>query len=398
MHARLLQVALVAVAITCGSCDFSVEEEDGPPPPLKDRGALLDRVGRPRRLLVGLGNDVPGAEKNFDTKEAHVFGLPVVLDLHYVYLSGLKGETGKDGPGWPEYEPDGAFVTRIATDAAEKNIVPMFTLYQVAARGEERFDLLVEDDFMTKYWAGVRLLFTKLGAFGKPALVHLEPDFWGFAQRRAVDDPARLPVTVRKLVTECADLPDDVAGMGKCIVRLSRTLAPNVTLGFHASGFGNYDRPKAVAKFLVAVGAYEADFLAVDTLDRDAGCFEARVDPYCERVDGVVYWDESNRTPPTFREHFAWVKTVHERTGLPILWWQTPLGVPSDAPGGAPKKYRDNRVKYFFEHPNELEEAGGFGMAFGTGAPNQTDATTDGGQFAAAVTKYYAAPVAISRP
>jgi hypothetical protein len=349
-------------------------------------------------LLVGLGNDLPGAEKNFDTKQAHVFGLPTALDLHYVYLSGLKGEPGKDGPGWPDYEPDANFVTRIANDAAEKNIVPMFTLYQVAARGEERFDLLVEDDFMTKYWSGVRILFTKLAAFGKPALVHLEPDFWGFAQRKANDDPSQLPVTVRAKVDECHDLPDDVSGMGKCIVRLARAIAPNVALGFHASGFGKLDRPKAVAKFLLDIGAYEADFVAVDTLDRDAGCFEARVDPLCGRADGIVYWDEANRSSPTFAQHFAWVKTVRERTGLPILWWQTPLGVPSDTPGGTAKKYRDNRVKYFFEHPNELVESGGFGMAFGTGAPNQTDVTTDGGQFADAVTKYYASPTPITSP
>lgn len=398
MHARLLQVTLFCLVASGLSCDGTPKEEDDGPPPPKDRRALLERIGRPRQLLVGLGNDLPGAEKNFDTKQAHVFGLPATLDLHYVYLSGLKGEQGKDGPGWPEYEPDGNFVTRIANDAAEKNIVPMFTLYQVAARGEERFELLVEDDFMTKYWAGVRLLFTKLGAFGKPALVHLEPDFWGFAQRESRDDPSKLRVTVGAKVDECKDLPADVSGMAKCFIRLARALAPNVALGFHASGFGNIDRPRAVAKFLLAIGAYDADFVAIDTLDRDAGCFEARIDPRCERADGIVYWDETNRAPPTFKDHFAWVKTVRERTGLPILWWQTPLGVPSDKAGGTAKSYRDNRVRYFFEHPNELVESGGFGMAFGTGAPNQTDATTDGGQFANAVTKYYASPAAITSP
>lgn len=400
MHARLLQLTLVTL-LACSSCESSTEEEDGPPPPLKDRGALLERIGRPKRLLVGLGNDLPGAEKNFDTKQAHVFLLPATLDLHYVYLSGLKGEQGPSGPGWPEYEPDGNFVTRIANDAAEKNVVPMFTLYQVAARGEERFDVLLEDDFMTKYWAGVRLLFTKLGAFGKPALVHLEPDFWGFAQRESRDDPSKLPVligTAGAKLDECKDLPADVSGMGKCFVRLARALAPNVALGFHASGFGNFDRPKAVAKFLLAIGAYDADFIAVDTLDRDAGCFEARIDPLCARTDGLVYWDETNRSPPTFKQHFTWVQAVHERSGMPILWWQTPLGVPSDEPGGTAKKYRDNRVKYFFEHPDELALAGGFGMAFGTGAANQTDVTTDDGQFANAVTKYYASPTAITSP
>src|SRR5690606_14510932 len=137
----------------------------------------------------------------------------------------------------------------------------------------------------------------------------------------------------------------DVSGMGRCIVRLGRRIAPKVAIGFHASGFGAIDRPKEVARFLLRVGAYDADFVAVDTLDRDAGCFEALIDPYCERSDGILYWDESNRSSPSFRDHFAWVRTIHERTGLPILWWQTPLGVPSDAPGGRPKAYRDNRVK-----------------------------------------------------
>jgi len=339
-------------------------------------------------MLVGLGNDLPGAEKNFDFTQAHVFGLPATLDLHYVYLSGVKGEAG-----WPDDEPDGGFVTTIATEAAKKGITPMFTLYQAAARGELRFDVFHDDDFMTKYWAGVRLLYEKLRAFDKPALVHLEPDFWGFAQRSG-----GAAVLVKTKVAECTDLPDDVTGLGRCLLRLARTLAPKVLVGFHASGFGALDRPKEVAKFLTTVGALESDFIVVDTLDRDAGCFEARTDPACRRTDGVVYWDPENVHPPTFREHFDWVKTVHIRLGLPVLWWQTPLGVPSDAPGGTPKHYRDNRVRYFFDHPADLEAAGGFGMAFGTGAPNQTDATTDDGQFAAAVTKYYASPFALTKP
>ena len=72
--------------------------------------------------------------------------------------------------------------------------------------------------------------------------------------------------------------------------------------------------------------------------------------------------------------------------------------VPSDEPGGTKGRYRDNRVKYFFEHPAELVAAGGLGVAFGVGAPNQTDITTDGGQFARAVTSYYASPFAIDQP
>lgn len=260
-------------------------------------------------------------------------------------------------------------------------------------------DVLVEQDFMTKYWFGVRLLFEKLRDVDRPAMVHLEPDFWGFAQQRAggAGAPSDVPAIVGDLVPECADLPADVGGLGRCILRLARRIAPKVAVGFHASGFGAIGRPKRVAKFLGECGALDADFVVVDTLDRDAGCFEAG-DPYCERSEEKVYWDEKNEQSPSFREHFAWVQTIHERLGLPVLWWQVPLGVPSDVPGGTPKHYRDNRVRYFFEHTNELDEAGGFGAAFGVGAPNQTDITTDGGQFARAVTRYYDRPLAITAP
>jgi hypothetical protein len=76
-----------------------------------------------------------------------------------------------------------------------------------------------------------------------------------------------------------------------------------------------------------------------------------------------------------------------------MLWWQTPFGVPSATPGGTAGKYRDNRVKYIFEHTDEFVAAGGLGVVFGGGAGNQTTYTSDSGQFKAAVTKYFASPV-----
>ena len=72
-----------------------------------------------------------------------------------------------------------------------------------------------------------------------------------------------------------------------------------------------------------------------------------------------------------------------------------PLGVPSAKPGGTPGHYRDNRVRYIFDHIGELVDAGGVGAVFGTGAERQTSIETDGGQFKAAVTKYFAQPTAL---
>jgi hypothetical protein len=78
--------------------------------------------------------------------------------------------------------------------------------------------------------------------------------------------------------------------------------------------------------------------------------------------------------------------------GLPVVWWQTPFGVPSTTPGGTAGHYRDNRVDYFLKHPTELVAVGGLGVVFGSGAENQTTPASDGGQFQNLSTQYLANP------
>jgi hypothetical protein len=199
---------------------------------------------------------------------------------------------------------------------------------------------------------------------------------------------------VGALVPECTDLPSDVSGMARCVIRLSRKLAPKVVIGLSASTFGaftnGYSDPARIGSYLKAIGAGEADITIVETLDRDAGCFEAASDPNCRR-SGSFYWDESNVAHPSFHDHLAWARTIRDVVGTPLLWWQMPLGVPAGSAGSA-GHYRDNRVHYLFAHPEEFAAAGGIGAVFGTGAPNQTDATTDGGQFKSALAKYRSSP------
>jgi hypothetical protein len=132
--------------------------------------------------------------------------------------------------------------------------------------------------------------------------------------------------------------------------------------------------------------------VATDALDRDAGCFEAKTDPNCQR-GGTFYWDETNTTSPNFHEHLAWVKTITTGLEKPMMWWQVPFGVPNNTPGGSARHYRDNRVHYLFGHIQEFIAAGFAGAAFGVGAGNQTDIFTDGGQFRNAVNGYFAHPV-----
>jgi len=80
---------------------------------------------------------------------------------------------------------------------------------------------------------------------------------------------------------------------------------------------------------------------------------------------------------------------------LPIIWWQTPQGVPSSTPGGTASHYRDNRMHYFLTHPSQLTAVGGLGIVFGTGENHQTTIMTDGGQYQSLSGAYLAAPAAL---
>jgi hypothetical protein len=334
------------------------------------------KLGREPNFLIGMGNDLPS---DYVWENAGIYTLPERLDIHYYYLT----------QGWETWNEGGWFPYILGSVDVQQGSVPMATLYAMAGAGENNLSVLTDSGYMGPYWTNLKLLFERYGTdLDQPAIVHLDPDFWAFAQQGSGGDPTSLEVI---LDSECSALPNDLTGMGQCIVQLARSLAPKLVLGFHASQWAAGSAAE-VGEFLRAIGAGQADIVVIDMLDRDAGCFEDGTLPQCQR-GGVFYWDETNQTSPNFHEHIAWSKEVGEVLGVPILWWQIPFGVPSDTPGGTPGHFRDNRVKYIFEHVQEFVDAGGLGACFGTGAGDQTYIDSDGGQFANAVTGYYANPV-----
>ncbi len=381
-----------ATVLACAACvaptDTDTDEEIGTVQqglgwsPYKH---FSDKLGLPSRFQIGLGNDVTAAE-GWNANRAAAYELGTKLDIHYMYLSGFDWRT------WNS--PEGSYINIHANAAKSRNVIPMFTLYQAAVWGDGNIGAFNDWNYMNQYWRGVRVMFERLAIFNSPAIVQLEPDLWGYAQQKGGDDPARVPVRVGSMVPECRDLPENVAGLGKCMIRLGRRIAPKTVIGLSASTFGAYTNgssdPWRIASYMNKVGSVEADFIVVETLDRDAGCFEVGSDPNCRR-NGTVYWDESNTRHPNFRDHLSWANAIHRGTGKGLLWWQMPLGVPSGSSGWA-GHYRDNRVRYLFSHVNEFVAAGGVGAVFGTGAPNQTTARTDGGQFKNVVSSYYKNP------
>ena len=354
-----------------------------PAPPLtlaQKAAALSAQLGLGKHLLLGLGS----------TSVADINKQNLHIEIYDQYLNGV-GSTA-----WPTWNsPSGAYVQVVAANAASLGAVPMFTLYQMASNGDGNLSGLNDPLFMAAYWANVRLLFQQIKIVGKPVLVNFEPDFWGYAQRLSSNaDPSTVAAVVSSN-PDCNTLSNDVKGVAQCLLQTARKYAPLAYVGFPTSLFP--DLAGTALGFMQKLGADKADFIVMETLDRDAGCFEKSVQAsYCQRSSSTPwYWDENNLSTPNFSQHLSLAQTYHQGLQLPLLWWQTPLGAPSVQPGGVANAWRDNRAHYFLTHAAELVAAGGFGAVFSAGESHQTTINSDGGQFKTLSSQYYTAPAAL---
>ena len=89
---------------------------------------------------------------------------------------------------------------------------------------------------------------------------------------------------------------------------------------------------------------------------------------------------------PSFHQAFTWVAALTDRVGRPALWWQLPLGNMS-LPDVA-NQWQDNRMDYFFAHPDEVAKTNTFAMVFGAGESHQTSPSTDGGNLVRKVLQF----------
>jgi hypothetical protein len=362
---------------------------------------ITSLLGKSNRVLIGLGSL---SEPDYATDlqgqgvAANIIQNPDIVD-QYLPDFGYSSSTPNY---WINYNsPPGSYALDVAQDADAIGAVPMFTLYQMAQDGDGNISWIDTPSQMDIYWSHVRILFQMINKFGKPALVNLEPDFWGYVELDAPNgDPTQMAASVNDQA-ECAALPNNVTGLAACILVLGRTYAPNALIGFQPSFFG--ENAPQLANFMNLLGAQNADFTVAETLDRDAGCYEeAQIQitdttnihaaTTCTRT-GTFYLDETNQTTPNFNQEIDEWATYRDdlATKLPIIWWQTPLGVPSSTPGGTDGHYRDDHVDYMFKNMSQYADMGTFGIVFSGGASYQTSITTDGGEFATLFNQYLSA-------
>jgi hypothetical protein len=334
------------------------------------------------KLLVGFAGD-----------DSSVTAAP--FDIRYRYINSSAFSTydhascmlnvGANCPWWGGWQeqgvPGGLYATRhvAASQAAtwqsvSRPQIPAFTYYMVLPasglqEGTSEVAAINDTTFLTQYFDDWRFLLQKIG--NNPALLHVEPDFWGFV-RSLNSNPAAVPAKVAASnPTDCSDttqFPDNAAGFARCMISMVRTHAPHASVGLHMSPWAgtSQSEAQAMATFFLALGADQGDFVVTDMADRDAGYYETVLN------QNWHWWDNAR-----FTSFLAWSKTVTDLIGKPMVLWQIPLG--NSQQNNTPNHYKDNLVETLFSHMGELRDANVVAMMFGSGGSQQTSPETDGG-------------------
>jgi len=398
-------LALHGLALAaCGTAASGAPGDGGPGTPPAALRCQGSAPGLPDRLAVGYAGDlaVVGAQ-GFDLRYQYLAGVlapdPACLDPARAKAAGCGTEWW--GTWQWDQEPPGRFVSGFAGATAAAGLRPMFTYYLLypaaqrllgIAEGTPEVTVAARDrDFMRAYLDDFRFFLTRLGA--APAVVHLEPDFWGYAQhaaRAAGTDAHGLPAAVASANPgDCGAAEESIAGLGRCMISMVRTYAPGALVSLHgsawASGFdcvSNRDagldvaaEARRTADFLLQAGGGCADLTVVDLSDRDAGWYARQSPPRDTWLSATA------ATLPSFSQALTWSAALAGRTGRPALWWQLPVGNMS-LPNGC-GAYQDDKLDWFFDHAAAVAASGAVGMAFGSGATCQTSPETDGGHLVA---------------
>jgi hypothetical protein len=317
------------------------------------------------------------------------------VNARYQYLAGGVN-TKNPWPAWGR--GDGRFVSDYVAESREAGLLPVFTFYEIrqslpgaSERDEAKavLDNLRNATTMRAYFENVRLLMQRLGAQDASAVVHVEPDLWGYAQQSRGDDPRATRAAISTSgVSELAGLPDDLAGFARAWERLRDRYAPNVVLGYALSIWGtNKDiaisnEPDAAVDHLAGRAARFAR-AAAPGFEVVFGEFNDRTSGYA-RARGAgpeAWWDAAD-----FRRHARFLRTVNAQDRRAIVLWQIPLGnTVMRSMDNTPRHYQDNRVQWLlsprgrYEHLRSYRAAGAVAVLFGSGQGDDTHASDAAG-------------------
>lgn len=279
-------------------------------------------------------------------------------------------------------------------------------------------------------------------AKGYGATIVVEPDTWGYLMQDRYQtientsievDPTKIPAVVNNIdpitvrdsfwvipdpekpwektadfvereisFDYLSDLPNNMAGFGRAMIRTLHKFAPDCYVGFLASHWSvnlglsgqgwSSDGMVWATDALIDTSAKlnieffkkfyfgsiddahpwqpgdSPDFIGVEKNGWCAGTWEVHAN------DNRTYWYWGDEQ---MRNYLKWVKQIGQGLDLPVLGWQISIGNMDNPNTGDVDRmanaYKDTFFPYFFDHVDEFIDAGFIGFLVGKGLSQATD-------------------------
>ncbi|MGH2487919.1 MAG: hypothetical protein ACRDHE_18105 [Ktedonobacterales bacterium] len=350
--------------------------------------------GMPKHFSFGI-MDAPGGEGYLSSMRSTN---GTAWDYRYQYLSG----GANTGHGWATWNsPTGQFATYYMQASSGAGIMPAFVYYQLlqsngtSGSGQNGTDLahLTSATTMNAYYADWALLMQKIGAYGKPVLVIVEPDLWGFMQQ-AVSGHGNSATSIPASVTssgyaDAQGFANNAQGFAWTLLHIRDKYAANAILALHASPWGtgtDIASDTSANVNATSIGAQTAQFLNTAGLTNPPtgiSTFDVISNDIADHDSGQsgIWWDPTNTTFPNFNRYTQYASALSTGTNRRIVMWQAPVGNQYfDTENNSAGHTQDNKAQYILGHISAFANAGVIAVLFGpgNGGTNVMDVRQDG--------------------
>jgi hypothetical protein len=324
--------------------------------------------------------------------------------FRYQYLTGGVNT----GHGWETWNsPTGQFATYYEQESAQHSYMPVFVYYELClSNGPQPGSNCGADNYgqdtgnlasastMKAYFANWVLMLQTIKAFGKPVLVVVEPDLWGFLQNatHGSNNAADVPASVSSSgFADAAKFPNNAQGFTWALLHMRDKYASNAILALHASTWAsgadiatdtrtNLDVAGMVqqeSSFLNSAGiaGNPTGVSKWNVISSDVADFDSA------QPGGRSWWDRHNKTFPNFSRYLTFIGGISKATHRRIVMWQVPMGNQYfDTMNDSPGHYQDNRAEYIMNNVASFAAASIIAVLFGpgNGGTMNIDAQNDG--------------------
>ena len=350
--------------------------------------------GMPKHFSFGV-MDAPGGEGYLSAMRANN---GTAWDFRYQYLSA----GANTGHGWATWNsPAGQFATYYMQASSGAGIIPAFVYYQLlqsngptgSSEGATDLAHLNSATTMSGYYADWALLMQKIGAFGKPVLVIVEPDLWGFMEQTVAshgNSAAAIPASVASSgYADAQGFANNAQGFAFALLHMRDKYAANAILALHASPWGtgaDIASNTSANVNAASIGAQTAQFLntaGLSNAPQGVSTFDVVSNDIADHDSGQsgVWWDPTNTTFPNFARYLQYADALSTGANRRIVLWQVPVGNQYfDTENNSAGHTQDNKAQYILGHVAAFANAGVISVLFGpgNGGTNVMDLKKDG--------------------